>query len=260
MKIDCLASSSSGNCFIIQLDESRTSLMIECGIPFGEIYKYCNQQNLNFSDVKACLITHAHGDHCKSAKEVSRLNIPIFASKPTLEAINVKGNELMLNEPNRVLEGVFVMPFIVHHDIEGAVGFLIKTKTETIIFINDSKSWDLNLINFKPDYVFIECNYDQTMVYAQLNALKQSVQNEIFTGKVNKEDHAKIAQHERNLKSHMSLAGCVRNLHRLNLSKCKCIFLMHLSDRFANEYKMKNTIQNEFGIKTLACQKKGGIK
>lgn len=260
MKFDCLASSSSGNCFIFQLDESRTSLMIECGIPFGEIYRYCNNQNLEFSNVKACLITHAHGDHCKSAKVVSRLNIPIFASKPTLDELKVKGYELVLNEPNRVLDGLFVMPFAVHHDIDGAVGFLIKTKNETILFINDSKGWDLNLINFKPDYVFIECNYDQTMVYAQLNQLKHNVEAEVITGQVNKEDHMKIKQHERNIKSHMSLRGCIRNLHLLNLSKCKCIFLMHLSDRFANEYKMKNAIQNEFGIKTLACQKKGGIK
>ncbi|MFA6377663.1 MAG: MBL fold metallo-hydrolase [Acholeplasmataceae bacterium] len=260
MKFDCLASSSSGNCFIFQLDESRTSLMVECGISFGEIYKYCNQQKIDFSDVKACLITHAHGDHCKSAKEVSRLNIPIFTSKPTLDALNVKGNAMILNEPNRVLDGLFVIPFAVQHDIDGAVGFLIKTKSETILFINDSKGWDINLINFKPDYVFIECNYDQTMVYAQLNTLKHNVENEIFTGQVNKEDHMKIKQHERNLKSHMSLAGCIRNLKRLNLSKCKAIFLMHLSDRYANEYKMKLAIQNEFGIRTLACQKKGGIK
>ena len=65
---------------------------------------------------------------------------------------------------------------------------------------------------------------------------------------------------DRNIKSHASLRGTERGLSMMNLSNCKAIFLTHLSDRYANEYKMKNEIQAMFGAKTYVCGRKGGIK
>lgn len=258
MKAYCLASSSSGNAYIIETGDS--TLLIECGISMNDIYSKCNSLGINFSKVDCCLITHAHGDHCCSAKHIERLGIPIFATKSTLERAKVKGRAITPLEPIKVAKSVYILAFIVNHDIEGAVGFVIKSKDETIIFINDSKSWNDDLRNFKPDYVFIECNYDHKMVHTQLRDLKRKVNDDSLFGGVSKEDIAKISQHERNINAHQSLASCIKGLHKLILTNCKCIFLMHLSDRYANEYKMKNAIQNEFGIKTLVCGKKGGIK
>lgn len=263
MKAYCLASSSSGNCFILdfEIKGCHNLIMIECGIPLSQIYKKCNEFKINLADVKACLITHAHNDHCKSAKDLQRLNIPIFAHKRTLQAISCKGNDFILNEPKQVLNGLFVMAFEVEHDIEGAIGFVIKTAEETVIFVNDSKYWKTNLINFKPDYVFIECNYDNAMVYAQYHELKKKLATpELYDDDELKEMRTKIKQHERNINAHMSLKGSIRNLKTLNLRHCKTIFLMHLSDRYANEYKMKNEIMSTFGIRTYACGKNGGIK
>lgn len=257
-KFYCLASSSSGNAFIFEIGD--TAILIECGIPLKEIYAKCNNAKIDFSKIKACLITHAHNDHCKSAKDIERLNIPIYASNDTLQAIKCKGIVLNNEQPITIAKGVAVMPFYVNHDIDGAMGFIIKSKETTIIFINDSKSWNADLRNFKPQYVFIECNFDDKIVYAQLNELKKEIQNVVLGEKDYKEEHIQIAQHERNVKAHQSLRTCINGLRKLNLSQCRCIFLMHLSDRYANEYKFKNTIQQEFGIKTLVCGKKGGIK
>lgn len=259
MKAECLASSSSGNCFILtfDIDGMPTRIMVECGISMSEIYEKLNERGILLSSIKACLITHAHQDHCKSA---SKLNMPIFASKATLEQIKCKGRELIPLTPNRVLNGLFVMPFEVEHDIDGSIGFVIKTKEECVIFVNDHKRWTANLSNFKPDYVFIECNYDHTMVYAQLNELKKYKNNNELEDAVLKETNIKIAQHERNINSHCSLHGTIRGLEKLNLTNCKAIFLMHLSDRYANEYKMKNEVQLRFGIRTYVCKKFSGIK
>lgn len=212
------------------------------------------------SSVQACLITHGHQDHCKSASKLSSLNIPIYSSKGTLEQLNCKGNELILEKPNRVLNGLFVMPFAVEHDSNGSVGFVIKTAEECVIFVNDHKRWTCDLSNFKPDYVFIECNYNHKMVYAQLNELYKYKKENNLSDAMLLEINTKIAQHERNIDSHCSLHGTIKGLEKLNLSKCKAIFLMHLSDRYANEYLMKNEIQDKFLIKTYACKKNGGIK
>ena len=262
MKAECLASSSHGNCFILEFDINGepARIMVECGISMSDIYSELNSRNIMLSSVKACLITHAHQDHCKSATKINRLGIPIFASRGTLEQLSCKGSELILEKPNRVLNGLYVMPFAVEHDCNGSTGFVIKTNKECVIFINDHKRWTCNLKNFKPDYVFIESNYDHKMVYAQYNELKKLKNNNLLSELELKEVNIKISQHERNLNSHCSLHGTMRGLEKLNLKNCKAIFLMHLSDRYANEYIMKNTVQNKFHIQTLVCKKYGGIK
>jgi hypothetical protein len=58
----------------------------------------------------------------------------------------------------------------------------------------------------------------------------------------------------------MSLAGCIRSLKKLDLSRCIAIFLMHMSDGNANEYEMKTAVEAATGVRTLVCKKKGGIK
>ena len=262
MKSYCLASSSAGNCFVFefQINGMPTRIMVECGIPLKEILRKLNDEGIKLSSIKACLITHAHGDHCKSAKDISSLGIPLFASKETLDKISLKGNELIPKTPNRVLNGLFVMPFEVEHDIEGALGFILKTKNECVFFVNDHKRWSANLSSYRFDYVFIECNYDHTVVYAQLGALKRKKKEGFDSKKEEIETLTQIQQHERNINSHCSLHGTIEGLKRLDLSICRCIFLMHLSDRFANEYIMKNAVQDKFKIRTYVCKKNGGIK
>lgn len=260
MKTYCLASSSLGNCYILEFEINGvpTRLMVECGIPLKEIYKRSSQYGIDISTIQCCLITHAHGDHSKAAKDLNRINIPLFASKPTLCHLNVVGEELTDLQPKSVCEGIKVMSFPVEHDIDGAVGFVIKTKEECVIFINDHKRWMVNLSNFKPNYVFIECNYDHKVVYAQVYDLKRAKQD--ANGQMLREINSKLAQHERNLNAHCSLNGTIKGLKKLNLKETKCIFLMHLSDRYANEYRMKSEVQMATGVETRVCQKIGGVK
>lgn len=233
--------------------------MVECGIPYKEILKKCNQNGIDFSKVNYCLVTHAHSDHIKSANEISKRGINVCATAKTLEIGAVNGQIMEIEKPNKITNGLYVMPFLVDHDIEGACGFVIKTPNETVIFINDCKKWNTNLINFKPDYVFIECNYNHKMVYAQLNELKKELKECILEEQDKKEHNIKIKQHERNINAHMSLHGTLIGLSKLNLRYCKSIMLMHLSDRYANEYLMKNEVQKQTGIRTYCCLKAGGI-
>lgn len=262
MKAICLASSSEGNCFILDFDISGQShrIMVECGLPMSMIYKKLNEVNIMLSSIEACLITHYHSDHSKSARELSRLNIPVFASKETLETLKVEGNVIYPKQKFRVLNGLLALGFPVEHDAEGSMGFVIKTAFETVIFINDNKRWTCNLTHIKPDYVFIECNYDHKFVYPQISELNKRKEELAQEDPEMKEVNEKLKQLNRNVNSHMSLRGCEKGLAKLNLSLCKAIFLLHLSDRYANEYKFKTEIQQMFGIRTYVAKKQGGIK
>ena len=257
MKAYCLASSSHGNCFIFEFNINGvpTQLMVECGIPLKEIYArtMTADTNIYISNIKACLVTHAHSDHSKAARDLAKRGIPVFATKPTLSALNIEGEELVELQPKRVCDGVSVLAFAVEHDCEGSVGFVIKTQEECVIFINDHKKWNDNLSAFKPNYVFIECNYFHKIVYAQLYELKKKTELTL-------EERQRMKQHERNINAHCSLNGTIKGLKKLNLSKCEFIVLTHLSDRYANEYEMKNQVQAATGIRTLVAGKNGGIK
>lgn len=262
MKAYCLASSSSGNCFILDFEIKgvSTKIMIECGIPLSQIYRGLTENRMLLSDIQCCLITHHHSDHSKSAKELQRLGIPLYASKGTFETLNLKGNVILPKEPQKVLNGLFIMGFPVEHDAIDSMGFVIKTANECVIFINDHKRFTSNLANFQPDYVFIECNYDEKFVYAQIGELSKRKDEISYEDDEMKEVNTKLKQLKRNVNAHASLNGCVKGLHKLDLRKCKTIFLIHLSDRYANEYKMKSIIQAEFGIRTYVAKKQGGIK
>lgn len=263
MKPYCLASSSAGNCFIFEFEVNGipTRIMVECGIPLKDIYNKASSYNIDISSIKACLITHSHGDHCRAARDIARIGIPIFATQPTLEALNIKGEELVELTKTKLCDGIYLLPFAVEHDCPGSVGFIIRTHSETVVFINDHKRWLNDLRNFKPNYVFIECNYDHKVVYAQYYALKKKLDT---CSSISRSEYleikTKLAQHERNLNSHCSLNGTLKGLKKLNLSQCSAIFLLHLSDRYANEYRMKNEIQKQTKILTYVAQKIGGFK
>ena len=259
MKVDGLASSSAGNCYILSF-EGMPPLMVECGIPYRSILRRCNKLNLDLSQIKNCLVTHAHGDHSLAAKDLSKRGVTIWANEETLKLCKVMGGCLENHKPILIQEGMKVMAFPVDHDIEGAVGFVIKTKKECVIFVNDHKKWDVNLGNFKPDYVFIECNYNQRIVYAQYNELTRISKLRGISPAELKENNIKLAQVTRNIKSHCSLNGTIHGLQKLNLDNCKAIFLMHLSNRYANEYLMKNEVYRHTGIKTFVCGREGGTK
>jgi len=55
MNIKIIASGSTGNCYII--DDSKTKIMIECGIPIRNIRE---KGGFTVHENHACLISHEH--------------------------------------------------------------------------------------------------------------------------------------------------------------------------------------------------------
>ena len=85
MKLEILASGSSGNCYLL---ENETELLIlEAGIPFRRI-----QEGINFNVGKAvgCLVTHEHKDHSKSIMDILKNGINVYTSKGTIEALGME--------------------------------------------------------------------------------------------------------------------------------------------------------------------------
>lgn len=62
MKLKCISTGSSGNCYLLHADNGET-LILDCGIGIKEIKKGLDW---NIKDVVGVLCTHKHLDHSKS--------------------------------------------------------------------------------------------------------------------------------------------------------------------------------------------------
>lgn len=248
MNMVCLASSSAGNCYYIELERKGmppAKLMLEAGLPYQEIIRRCSQNSINFDEIEAVLVTHTHQDHCKAVKDLQ------------IRRKRVYGNSLITQGDYRytlcadmatfVAMDTKVIPIRVEHDAPDPLGFIITTGLETILFVNDCKYFaaDLSAINF--DFVFIEANYDGQTIHFALEQAKKD------------HDLANIKRYERLIDSHMSLSNTIKHLQKINLTNCKAVFLMHLSDRHANPNLFKQRVANAIKIKTICCRKNGGL-
>lgn len=248
MRFVCLASSSSGNCYYVELDRKDkppVKLMLEAGLPYNEILSKFNQNGLNFSDVEAVLVTHTHMDHAKAVKELKTRKKRVY------------GNDLVTSGDYRynlsagiasfVAKDTKVIPFLVEHDAPDSLGFVITTGIETILFVNDCKYFSADLSAIQFDYIMIEANYDGQTIHFALDQAKKD--NKLQD----------IRRYERLVDSHMSIKNTIEHLKRLNLTNCKAVFLMHLSDRHANENLFKQRVLDATGVKTFCCKKNGGL-
>jgi len=82
MEIKPIASSSKGNAYLIS--DFQTTVLIECGIPLKELKRKTNFIVPNVID--ACLISHEHGDHSKSLKDLLNAGVRCYALKEVFEA------------------------------------------------------------------------------------------------------------------------------------------------------------------------------
>lgn len=73
MKLKCIATGSSGNCYTLTSDNGET-LILDCGIPIREIKKALNW---NIKNVLGVLCSHRHLDHSRSVKDFNDIGIPV---------------------------------------------------------------------------------------------------------------------------------------------------------------------------------------
>ena len=74
MKLECLASSSSGNCYFLESNEGKR-LILDCGIPIKDLKIGLNFQLMN---VVGCVVSHIHNDHSKSVKDLRNIGIKVW--------------------------------------------------------------------------------------------------------------------------------------------------------------------------------------
>ena len=156
MILRVLGSSSHGNCYILERGEQV--LLIECGVSWKQI-----QQGLDFnlSRVGACLISHEHKDHSKSAREVMQAGINVYCSPGTAEALGISSHRLITISPLKqfTVGDFIILPFPVEHDCAEPYGYLIYCRStgEKLLFATDTYYIRHRFSGL--NYIMVECNH-----------------------------------------------------------------------------------------------------
>ena len=160
-----LGSGSRGNCAYLETDEVR--LLIDAGFSARQIRTRLATIGRSPESLTAILVTHEHSDHVQGLAGFDKLKIPIYCNRLTKDAIEF---QMGIRLESRLFEtgasfdigDVAVESFMIPHDAQDPVGFLIRTATANIGFLTDlGHTTTLVLNRVKPaNALVLEANYD----------------------------------------------------------------------------------------------------
>ena len=234
MNLKVLGSSSSGNCYLIEVNNEK--LILDAGVNFKIVQK---ELNFNFNGIEGVLITHEHMDHLKYASNFALYGINIYASAGTFKKLNLIGHRFKVIKALQQFEigNFIILPFDIQHDAAEPLGFLIQYKPtgEKLIYATDTYyiKYKFNKLN----YLLLECNYNKKIA-------KENAKN----GVINKTRYSRL------LESHFSLENVIKFLKSNDLSYAKNIVLCHLSDTNSNQDIMLNEVYAATKIKTTVAK------
>jgi phosphoribosyl 1,2-cyclic phosphodiesterase len=232
MNFTPLASSSKGNAYLVT-SPGVAPLLLEAGIPIKSL-----REKLHFglSELAGCLISHLHGDHSKAVKDLLKSSVDCCMAKETAEALGVESHHrthFITPEFKHTIKGWAVRPFALEHDVP-CLGFFIEQSGERLLFIPDT-GYVRNRFQ-GVNIVAIECNH-----------LEEKLSENILNGSL-----PAVVGH-RIRRNHLSLERFITMLKSNNLSRCRQIHLLHLSDGNSDERKMILEVQKATGIPTYSA-------
>ena len=221
MKLKCIATGSSGNCYTLTSNSGET-LILDCGIPIKEIKKGLNW---NIRNVVGCIVSHVHSDHSKSVKDFETMCIPVC--KP-YEALLM--NQFLANSyfTVRTFDLTTLDGRWTHTNADGSecpcCGFLITHKEMgRMIYATDTEliKWRFKGIN----HILLGVNYDKDLI--------------------DNEDSSKVNHVYR---GHMSIDTACDFVKANNSKDLQNVIMCHLSKNNADKDlfidKMKSTVPN----------------
>jgi len=236
MQLTPIASSSSGNFYILESDGHR--LILEAGIPIKQIMKALRY---NLSNVSGCLCSHFHLDHAKSIAKVMGKAIDCYMTRGTAEMIKAEGHRLHIIEPTgdeapnppyrpfKIADFWTVWTFPTEH-CAGSVAFMVSDGKERMLFLTDSFYFRYKLPGL--NIIAIEVNWSPESLAPDI---EPTVKKRLLT-------------------SHFSLGNVIKFLEANDLSRVREIHLIHISSTNGDEKMFVDKVKAATGIPTYAAQ------
>ena len=218
MTFTSLASSSHGNCYVVS--DGETAILLECGISFRRIKKGLG---FDLSAIRGCLVSHEHKDHAKSVMDIIKSGVEVFTSEGTAEALDCALITPVEAGAQFRVGSLEIMPFRTWHDAREPLGFLIYSRRdgERLAFATDT----VNLGHTFPgvNLLALEANYDASIL-ARCERMPEKVRKRVVN-------------------SHMEINTLCQYLRTLDLSACRTLYLLHLSNAASSEGHFVGRVQ-----------------
>ena len=232
MKFESYASSSSGNCYAVS--DGQTRVLLECGVSHSKLQKL---SGFSLSEFQACLVSHEHKDHAKAVADLISRGMAVYMSPGTADALETDAVNLIENMEQFNVGSLDIVPFTTFHDAAEPLGFLIKSRLD-----GDVLAFATDTVNLRYKFpglniLAIEANYDKHIL-ERCERMPEKVRYRITN-------------------SHMEIDTLCDYLRSLDLSQCREIHLLHLSDATSHEGHFLNKVARAVpkGIEITACEK-----
>ena len=232
MRFEALASSSAGNAYVVSDNDTR--ILLECGVSHTKLQKL---SGFSLSEFQACLVSHEHKDHAKAVEELISRGMTVYMSPGTADVLETEGAELIEHMEQFNVGSLDIVPFTTFHDAREPLGFLIKSRHD-----GDVLAFATDTVNLRYKFpglniLAIEANYDKNIL-DRCEKMPEKVRYRITN-------------------SHMEIDTLCDYLRSLDLSQCREIHLLHLSDATSHEGHFINKVARAVpkGIEITACKK-----
>jgi len=225
MKLHCLGTGSSGNCYILESNNGN-QLILDLGVSQKDIVT--NTAFKSWKNVKGALITHSHKDHSLSLYEITMngINTYTYGNTQILKAFLVASTWK-------------IMPFKCYHDKDiDCFGFIIKDLAEnkTLVYATDTAK----LPPIKDiDYWLVECNYDGISINESIQA-----------------DEASYSYLGRVMETHMKLEYLYDYFISDFIKKPSAIIACHLSQTNCDRNRVKKLLGDRADFFDIAAKGK----
>lgn len=235
MRFEPLVSSSHGNVYIIS--DGQTRILLECGVTHKKLQQMCHFQTTGFD---GCIISHEHKDHSQAVKQLIQSGMDVYMSYGTAEALELP--EAVMELATEIVAGeqftigsIDVMPFGTFHDAKEPLGFLMQSRIDKDIF-----AYAIDTVNIPYNFpgvnvLALEANFEQERLDL-CQKMPEKVRHRISN-------------------THMEISMLCRCLQRMDLSQCRELYLMHLSDATSHEGHFVNKVLRVVPrhVKVKAC-------
>jgi phosphoribosyl 1,2-cyclic phosphodiesterase len=170
VRLTILGSGSAGNCAYLETDDIR--ILIDAGFSARQIRQRLATLGRTPENLTGILITHEHSDHIQGlAALCQKLRLPIYCNRATKDAIEYQLQmrvecRLFVTGGSFEIGDICVETFMVPHDAQDPVGFLIRTSGGNIGFLTDlGHTNKLVIERIRPANVLVlEANHDVKML------------------------------------------------------------------------------------------------
>ena len=141
VQLTILGSGSAGNCAFLETEETR--ILIDAGLSARQTRLRLASIGRVPENLTGILLTHEHSDHVQGLHGLcEKFHIPVYCNRPTKEAIEWQTHasldcRLFATGSPFEIGDITVETFMVPHDAQDPVGFLLRTAAGNIGILTD---------------------------------------------------------------------------------------------------------------------------